>query len=300
MTSLLDPFRTSPPTDVLTEAVERRNREAHRQQPLAQARHRIEFVYRPGKWMTDDQLLAFVRGMRRVASECFEDVPLYQALHGSRDELRDTVIAVARRPDGEMAGFCSAVVLPVPEVGRVLHLGLTCVRPADRSGGLTHKLTSALVLRYLLRAKPLGRQWFTNLACVLSSLGNVALNFEDVYPSPFSARHPTAAHLSIADAIDRYYRGRMYIGAEAVFDRDAFVFRGSVKGTMFQKSGDDVRYHHRDPSLNGFYRDLMNFEAGDEVLQVGAASLLTLPAYHLRQRSRMAAAVRHTRLIASA
>ena len=52
---------------------------------------------------------------------------------------------------------------------------------------------------------------------------------------------------------------------------------------MFQKDADDTRYHHRDPELNRFYLERMHFDDGDEVLQVGHASLLALAGYVIRQ-----------------
>jgi hypothetical protein len=248
--------------------------------------HRIGFLYRPGRALSDASLSALVAELRRVAMSCFEDVPSYQCLTGARPELANNIITYARRPDGTMAGFCSAIVLPVPGVGEVLHLGLTCVHPSERGGGLTHKLTSALVVRYLLR-HPFRRQWVTNLACVLSSLGNVALHFEQVYPSPFHPAPPSSTHRRIGEEINRSYRENMFVMPDAVFDPERFVFARSAATTVFQKRSDDGRYHHRDTSLNAFYRAYMDIDAGDEVLQVGWISLLAYPAYLVRRSLHM-------------
>jgi hypothetical protein len=144
-----------------------------------------------------------------VARTCFAELPDYQCLRGTREELSDKVISVARRLDGTMAGFCSMALLPVPRVGQVLHMGLTCVRPEDRSAGLTHLLNSKAVTHYLVRYRPLGRQWISNVACVLSSLGNIALHCDNVYPSPFQDSQPSKTHLRIAEAINHKYREKI-------------------------------------------------------------------------------------------
>jgi hypothetical protein len=234
--------------------------------------------------MGDEALARLVDELRRVAAACFSEIPEYQALTGARDELSDKVITLARdRRDGRLLGFCSAVLLEVPRMRPVLHLGLTCVHPDARSGGLTHKLTSRLVVRYLVRRRPLGRLWVSNVACVLSSLGNVARNFEDVYPAPGGRSLPTAKHLRVAHAIDASYRDKIAINPDAVLDPRAFVFRGSVRGTPFQKRADDARYFHREDTLNDFYRDLMRFDDGDETVQVGRVSLFTGFRYGLRR-----------------
>ena len=156
----------------------------------------------------------------------------------------------------------------------MLHLGLTCVRPEDRGGGLTHKLVSRLVARYLVR-RPLSRIWITNVACVLSSLGNFALHVKGVHPAPAS-RGPGREHLLIAEAFDRRYRAKAHVQPWAVLDREQFVFRGSGRGTAFQKRADEKQYHHRDPALNEYYTSIMRFDDGDEVLQVGNASVADL------------------------
>jgi hypothetical protein len=121
---------------------------------------------------------------------------------------------------------------------------------------------------------------------VLSSLGNVALHFEGVYPSPFSSAAPSATHRRIAEEIDRHHRARMFVGPDAELDIARFVFRRSAAETVFEKSPDDGRFHHRDARVNEFYRRQMDMRSGDEVLQVGWVSLLAYPAYMLRRQWR--------------
>jgi len=76
----------------------------------------------------------------------------------------------------------------------------------------------------------------------------------------------------------------MYVLDDAYFDPVAFVFRGSVKETVFQKKAEDRRYHHRKNGINLFYQGLLDFENGDEALQIGHVSLLTGIRYQLRKR----------------
>ena len=244
------------------------------------ARHRIEVLYRPGRHLSDQRLASLSGELRAIGETCLHPLPEYQCFLPGREALADKLLAVARRPDGTMDGFCSAVLLPVRGVGEVLHLGLTCVLPAGRGAGLTHRLTTRLVTSYMLwHGNPLRTIWVSNVACVLSSLGNFALHFDRVYPSPLDARPPGAKHWLIAEAFDRDYRAHAHIQDWATFDRATFVFRKSGRGTAFQKDPDDTRYHHRDPVLNRFYADLLCFEDGDELLQVGTVSMLRLVSY---------------------
>jgi hypothetical protein len=243
--------------------------------------YRVELLYQPGRWLPRAEREDLVAELRDVAATCFDEGPEYQCLEARDDALDDKLIAVARRRDGRMAGFCSALRLDVPGVGEVLHLGLTCLRPDARSGGLTTRLTSRLLVETLLLHRPLRTTWISNVACVLSSLGNVALHFDAVYPSPFGPKRPSPAHLRIARAIARHHRRDVHIAAGAVLDEASFVFRGSVPGTVFQKDDDDRRYFHRDGRLNDYYRRLMRFERGDEVVQIGRFGVGTLARFAL-------------------
>lgn len=255
--------------------------------------YRIQFLYRPGLHLPDRDLQNLVQEIREVAATCFETIPEYQALEGSRQELSDKVITVARQSDGSVAGFCSTVLLPVPGLGEVLHLGLTCVRPDARGSGLTHLLMKKAVVGYLLRRKPIGRLWITNCAAVLSSLGNVALYFDRVVPCPFGKNRPSQKHLRIARTIDEAYRGKIYIREDAVLDEGRLVFRRSVKDTVFQKSPEDTQFHHRSQFLNEYYRKLMDFNEGDEVLQIGHVSVLTALRHGRRKKKLQKQAAAH-------
>ena len=254
---------------------------------MAKVQFDLSCVVRPSR-RSERFCADLVADVREVADRCFDgERPDYQLLTGKKEELDRTVVALARTAEGRLAGFCSCLLLPVEGVGDVFHLGLTCVDPDFRGHGLTHRLMRTAVLQYLVFHRPLGRVWFSNVACVLSSLGNVALNFDAVHPSPFSVAPPSATHLQIARAISSHYRVPIAISEDARLDEDAFVFRGSVPGTCFEKSESDHRYHHRDPALTSWYAGLLGFSHGDEVIQVGTFSLPSLLRYALARLLRI-------------
>ncbi len=242
---------------------------------------KIEIYDRPGRYLNQIELDSLIADLKSVASECLDEIPDYQCLSGKREEFDRLIIAVSRSKDGKMLGFCSSYILDVGVHGQVLHLGLTCVLPLARRMGLTHKLTSKVVTTYLLRYSLFKQSWVSNVACVLSSLGNVALHFDDVYPSPYNSS-PSKDHVEIAKMIDGMYRHELFIRNEAKFNEKNFIFEESVLGNQFQKSETDKRYHHRSKSLTDYYASLMDFGRGDEVLQIGKVSLLTFPCYLLK------------------
>lgn len=240
---------------------------------------------RPGSYMSSSELKKLHDEIYSVAAACLDEIPHYQCLTGERGEYSRLIIAVARNSQGRMLGFCSSYILKTSSGKDILHLGLTCVTPLARQLGLTHKLTSKVVMTYLFKYSLFKPAWISNVACVISSLGNVALHFEDVFPSPFVSV-ATPVHIELAQAINRQFRNELYIGKNAVFNERSFVFENSVSGTMFEKSESDKRFFHRDKELTDFYLRKMDFSNGDEILQVGKVSLLTYPKYLLKNARR--------------
>lgn len=245
---------------------------------------KLEVFNCPGKSFTDSELEKIHQEILSVAKECLDEIPNYQCLTGDRKEYSRLIISLARDENGTLVGFCSSYILEVGDK-KVLHLGLTCVSPSARSMGLTHKLSSKVVKYYLLNYSLLRPAWISNVACVLSSLGNVALHFENVYPSPFK-KGPTVEQIEIARFIDENYRNELYINKGARFCDKKFVFEESVTGTMFEKSAEDKRFFHRDGEVNQFYKNIIDFKRGDEVLQIGQVSLLTVPRYAWKKMKR--------------
>jgi hypothetical protein len=252
------------------------------------AKINYETLFYPGKYLSEEKRTKLTAELRSVASQCFDETPHYQVLTGDREEYERAVITLARNKQGKLIGFVSALVLKVEEVGNVLHLGLTCVAPEARGLKLTHKLTSKMLMSYLFKESPLTETWITNCACVLSSLGNVALYFEDLYPSPYGVEVPSMTHVNIAKEVDRKYRGPIAINDTAKFNLSTFIFEASVEGTTFSKDSNDLRFHHRDQALTRYYQDILDFERGDEVLQVGKVSLMTFPKYIAKKTLRRA------------
>lgn len=241
----------------------------------------IEIYHRPGINMSEMELSQLHQELMSVANECLETIPDYQCLSGKKSEYDRLIIAVSRDGENKIDGFCSSYILEAEGLGNILHLGLTCVGLRARGLGLTHQLTGKVIIHYILKYSFFRPVWISNVACVLSSLGNVAMHFEDVYPSPFM-KTPNEHHVKMANYINDNFRQELYINADADFCEKEFVFKNSVTGTMFEKSAEDSKFHHRNSMLNEFYKGLINFENGDEVLQIGKVSLLTYPKYLLR------------------
>jgi len=244
---------------------------------------KIEVIRYPGKILSPIRLEELINELRLVASTCFSDVPNYQILSGEKDDCDRAIVSIARNHKGEILGFCSALILPLSKSEKFFHTGLTCVRPSARGLKLTHKLTSKVLITYIIRESLFKKVWVSNCACVLASIGNVAKHFDDVYPSPYFNDVPKPKHKAIARKISESYREQIAINKTAVYNSQKFVFEGSVSNSEFQKESTDSRFYHRDQRLTEYYKKLLNFERGDEIVQVASCSLLTFPRYFFKR-----------------
>ncbi|MGB4269675.1 MAG: hypothetical protein WBK20_10895 [Spirochaetota bacterium] len=234
--------------------------------------YRFEVLHKPGTYMTDYEIKKLVDNIRQVAATAFDPIPEYQSMRGTREDLSDKIIALAWDKN-ILAGFASTVELYIPTIGNILHLGLTVVRPEYRSKSLTHYLMQKAITSYIItNAIFFDKLWIANCAAVLSSLVNVALHFENVYPSPQKVKY-TDQHKIIAETINVLYRDKLYINPDSIFDKQYHIFKGSVKGTVFQKNAHDTSYYHRNQLFNDYYKNIIDFDNGDEILQVGYASI---------------------------
>jgi len=254
-------------------------------------RYTTECYARPGLSWSIEKQRGFVAELREVAMQSFgftheSQLPAYQCLVWPDEAppgggLEDKVIAVARecvpsssQHPGKLLAFNSAVLLPIPGLSSpALHHGLTCILPSARSYGLTKIFTGHVCMQAFLRfVVPRGEKlWITSVTCVISSLGSVAVGFRNVWPSPECPHSPpskTHAHIANSIAGSPSLRAAMYIPPDRVYDADKSIFQGSVKCTVFAKERNDVRYHHRRGDVQKFYDSRLDFERGDEVLQV--------------------------------
>lgn len=229
-------------------------------------------LYRPGEYLQGDQLVSLTAQLRRVASSCFREVPDYQVLAGTRADYQDKVLSLAKRKSGEIVGFSSAVILDVPEVGEVLHLGLTCVEPGHRGHRLCHRLNNMNFASHLIRNGVRSSFWISNISSQVSGLAPPGQFFDEVFPSHRSALvAPPPIHRIIARAVSERYRAKVHIRADAEFDPATFVFRRGNVGGPFHHDETDP---YRDLAAAGYYLRRMSPGLGDAMLQVGRGSLL--------------------------
>ena len=211
----------------------------------------------------------------------------YGVLSGDRDRLSSTVITLIRRKsDGRPVGFNALAIMDLtlgPRQVKVLHLGLVLVDPDDRARGLSWVLYGLTCFLLLVRGglRPL---WVSNVTQVPAIVGMVAESFGQVFPAPQTATRPaprrSLSHLLLARQIMAGHRHVFGVGAEAGFDETRFAITNAYTGGSdgLKKRLPDCA-PHRDPAYAAFCAAELDYDRGDDLLQIGLADLPTAFAY---------------------
>ena len=187
---------------------------------------------------------------------------------------RHVVTVLSDRATGRAVAFNVLPVLTLdwPEGSEdVLHLGLVMVDPAARGRGLTTALYGLAGVVMFLRggARPLLVSSVTQVPAVF---GMVATTYGGVFPG--ARPRPTFRQTLVARRIMAHHRAAFGVGPEARFDERRFVVEDGYRGgsEALKKSWADAP-RHRDERHNDWMRGALDYERGDDVLQLGEIDL---------------------------
>jgi hypothetical protein len=244
---------------------------------------RTRIVDRPGLWMQQAELAKLVEDVRTIARATLPDGDLtYGVLGGDPQRLAASVLTILYdRKSGKPVAFNALAWLPVSLRGRpvdVLHLGLVMIDPGERSRGLSwilYGLTCfALFLRHGMR--PI---WISSVTQVPSVFGVVTESFADVYPGREETK-PTFEHTLLARQIMAKHRSAFGVGPEAEWDEARFVMTNSYTGGSddLKKTFDEAPKHRKDV-YNDWMKRQLDYDRGDDVLQLGQVNMKAAQAY---------------------
>lgn len=238
----------------------------------------VRIVERPGLWMAPEALDALVADCSRIAG-----APLDYGIFGPEAAARDrTVITlVYDRATNAPIAFNALPLLPVSLGGEqveVLHLGLVMIDPNHRGGGLSWILygLTCFLLFFRRQLRPL---WISSVTQVPAVAGMVAETFDQVWPGGDAVR-PSFAHRHIARQIMRDHRSAFGVGPDAGFDDARFVITNAYTGGSDNlKKSFDMAAKHRHDRFNLLCRDRLDYERGDDLLQIGQINMATARRY---------------------
>jgi GNAT superfamily N-acetyltransferase len=244
---------------------------------------RVRVLERPGLWLGPAELERLVDQMRRVVGSLGIGDLDYGILSGERRHLDRAILTMIEdRASGAPVAFNAMMALPCSLRGvpvDVIHLGLTAVDPRFRSRGVAWILTGFTT--FLLFVKNgLRPYWISNVSQVPAAIGMVCEAAANVYAAPGSDARRSFDHTVLAREIMQRHRDVFGVGEEAAFDSERFVILNAYTGGSdhLKKRFEDAP-RHRDPRYNEMCERELNYERGDDFLQLGQVNLFTLWRY---------------------
>ena len=115
-------------------------------------------------------------------------------------------------------------------------------------------------------------------------IGKVAEVFVTAYPNPFAPSRRSFEHLSVAREIMKSQRHVFGVGQEAGFDEVRFVITNAYTGGSDNlKKTFDQAPKHRDDRANELCRRELDYQRGDDFLQIACLDLASARKYLLRE-----------------
>ena len=235
-------------------------------------------VESPGRSLSQPDLDQLVADLRTVAGKTLPAGSLtYGIFSGERERLaRAIVTLISDEATGRPIAFNALSVMSVEldgEPEQVTHLGLVMVDPDVQGQGLSWVLYGLTTL-VLFARDGLRPKWISNVTQVPAVFGMVCDTFSDVFPSPHAGARQSFAHLQLARGIMREHRAVFGVGGEAGFDEARFVITDAYTGgSDALKKSFDVAPKHRDEQYNAFCARELDYDRGDDVLQLGRIDL---------------------------
>lgn len=249
---------------------------------------RVQIIERPGLWMSSDKLQGLSEQLKTIAEKTLPREGLtYGVFSADAGRMSDSIITLVTNADGKPIAFNALAIMQLdlePRPVQVLHLGLVMVDPDERSKNLSWVLYGLTCFLIFLRRqfRPI---WVSNVTQVPAIVGMVSTLFSNVWPQPQPGRgRRTLNHLLIGRRIMEKHRHVFGVGEDAGFEEDRFVITNAYTGGSdgLKKTFKEAQ-HHRDQQFNDFCEAELDYERGDDVIQLGQMDLAAMRGYLARE-----------------
>lgn len=238
----------------------------------------VQIIERPGKWMSPEKISKLSSSLVEIASHTLEKGDLNYGVFSSDPKTMEQVVItlITRSSDGKPIAFNSLTIMDVEMANtpiEVLHLGLVMIDPNEQSRGLSWILYGLTCILFFFR-RQLRSTWITNVTQVPAIVGMVSETFSQIYPVPGNAHQRTLKHLLLAREIMNNHRHVFGVGVDAKFDEDRFVIMNAYTGGSdnLKKTFTEAPKHRKE-IFNDFCEEQLNYNRGDDVLQIGKIDL---------------------------
>ena len=244
-------------------------------------------IERPGLQLAPDVLARLLSDMRAIAKTTLDDTSLeYGVFSETSGALERSIITVIYdEKESRPVAFNAMPVIDLEIQGKaveVVHLGLVMIDPNTRGKGLSSLLYGYACAMLMIR-KQFQPIWVSSVTQVPAVFGLVSELYSNTFPSGKEGARRSFMQLQLARRIMQDHRAVFGVGAEAGFDEETFIITNAYTGGSdnLKKSFADAPKHRRD-LYNDLCEDQLDYDRGDDFLQIGRLDMAALRHYIFR------------------
>lgn len=249
--------------------------------------HITRIVERPGLWMTQDELDDLSGNLKTIASNTLPEGSLnYGVFSAKRQSLNNSIITlICTKKDNKPIAFNALAIMELDINGKqvdVIHLGLVMIDPNEQSKGLSWVLygLTCCIMFFRQQFRPL---IVSNVSQVPAIIGMVSETFNNVFPQPDIASERNFSKILMARKIMQEHRHVFGVGQDAMFNENKFIIQNAYTGGSEDlKKAYQKATKHRDEKYNIYCEELLDYERGDDFLQLGQMDIYSTKRYLTR------------------
>lgn len=246
------------------------------------AGYTVRIVERPGQWMDTNAQASLRHNLTQIATRTAPQEPLTYGVF-AQGGFDNTIITLVTDNDGTPVAFNALALMTVQTTPptEVLHLGLVMVDPDARSQNLSWVLYGLTCFLIFLR-RQMRPIWVSNVTQVPAVVGMVGDMFSDVWPAQVQRRQ-SLRHRQLARLIMQDHRHVFGVGVDAGYDAARGVITNAYTGGSdgLKKTHAQTR-QHRDDAVNAYCADTLDYDRGDDLLQLGQMDMAAMRVYLTR------------------
>lgn len=238
----------------------------------------MRVIERPAFCLTENELSQLRSDLKQIVKKSIPKENLnYGIFSETSDAFQSSIITIIYKlEDNTPIAFNSLTWINLKLRGKdeeLLHLGLVVIDPDVREGGLSWILYGLTTIMLFVRKK-LKPIWVSNVTQVPAIIGKVSQSFDMVYPTPENIGQPPFIHQWLVRQIIASKRHVFGVGPDAEFDLDKFIIKNSYTGgSDHLKKKFSEAQPHRDMAFNNFCQNNLNYDRGDDFIQIGQMNL---------------------------
>jgi len=229
-------------------------------------KYEFELFDCPGRWMERNKLEELQQRMISIAVARLKTKPSF-SFFTDINLLKNKLVTICSDGNTDCA-FNAMTYIGNYKNRKVVHLGVACSTKEDK--GLM-QLTYLWICLYLMIHNNFRQIYISSMTHTPKIFGSIAESFSNVFPKAAHNESPMQFHLDVKNILMDTYLKEWDLPTTSVVGKNFTIkgFRIQKDGTILYPDTSETVPKHRKDKYSKYCLENINYEEGDEILQVG-------------------------------